>query len=148
MYLTREWIVTFRTSLRNFFDTVFTYLHILSASIICLPIFYRDTIQDTNTQDINLVDKPILYINSDLMCVILNSCSPKPALLNFESEHTRIQAFTAENNNLHDQLARTKEALARAENQIQQLGARFAQQTFAAVSVDAASSSAARRASK
>lgn len=49
---------------------------------------------------------------------------------------------------LHEQLARTKDALAAAENRNQQLESRFAQQTLTAVTAEAASNSAARRLSK
>ena len=82
-----------------------------------------------------------------VLCIFLNSCSPKPALLNFESEHARIQYFTTENRMLHEQLDRAKHALTAAENRIQQLETRF-MQTLTAVSADSASTSATRRPSK
>ena len=49
---------------------------------------------------------------------------------------------------LHEQLARTKDALAAAESRNQQLESRFAQQTLTAVTAEVASISAARRLSK
>lgn len=77
--------------------------------------------------------------------MFLNSCSPKPAILNFESEHARVQYVTTENLMLHEQLDRTKHALAAAESRNQQLEARF-MQTLTAVSADPAN--ATRRPSK
>lgn len=52
---------------------------------------------------------------------------PKPSLLNFEQEQSRLQAVAAENHHLHNQLATTKNSLAAAEQQIQQLETKLAQ---------------------
>ena len=48
-------------------------------------------------------------------------------MLNFEQEQSRLQAVAAENHHLHNQLATTKNSLAAAEQQIQQLETKLAQ---------------------
>jgi WD40 repeat protein len=98
VYFTREWMLTFRVSLKNFFDTVFTYL-------------------------------------------------PKPMLLNFQSEHNKVQALTTENRLLHNQLADSKVALTAAESRIQHLDMRVTQLMINAVNADVKGSSPVRKTS-
>ena len=69
-------------------------------------------------------------------------------LLNFQSEHNKVQALTTETHFLHTQLADTKTALATAESRIQQLEIRLTQQMLNVVNADVKGNTPVRKTSK
>ena len=68
-------------------------------------------------------------------------------LLNFQSEHNKVQALTTENRLLHNQLADSKVALTAAESRIQHLDMRVTQLMINAVNADVKGSSPVRKTS-
>ena len=58
----------------------------------------------------------------------LFACLPLPTLLNFETEHQKMQVLATENHHLQMHLATTRQALADAESTIQKLEAKLGQQ--------------------